>query len=65
MVPEKCLLNDRRCDELSRGDQFPTLQLYDLFNFLVKSGHKVRVIFVTGHWVDVDGLDDLERAQEF
>jgi phosphoenolpyruvate phosphomutase len=32
---------------------------------LVRSGSRVRVIYTTGHWLDVDSLDDLLAASEF
>ena len=28
-------------------------------------GHKLRVLYITGHWLDVDNLDDLSKAQSF
>jgi len=36
-----------------------------LFSRLVKAGADVRVIYVTGHWLDVDNAADLENAQKF
>jgi phosphoenolpyruvate phosphomutase len=32
---------------------------------LMRSGSRVRVIYTTGHWLDVDSLDDLLAASEF
>ena len=40
---------------LSRRPDAPGLQLYDLFNHLVRSGESVRVVYHMGHWLDVDG----------
>jgi hypothetical protein len=36
-----------------------------LFSRLVKSGADIRVLYVTGHWLDVDNATDLENAQKF
>ncbi len=52
-------------EELSGRDDFRKLHLCDLFNRLVEKGVKVRTLFITGHWLDVDSLDDLARAQAF
>jgi phosphoenolpyruvate phosphomutase len=52
-------------DELSGRDDFRRLQLFDLFNHLIEKGVQVRVLFIAGHWRDVDNLDDLTRAQVF
>jgi phosphoenolpyruvate phosphomutase len=51
--------------ELSKRADFARLQLDDLFNQLIRAGHPVKVIYVTGHWLDVDNLDDLSQAQAF
>jgi phosphoenolpyruvate phosphomutase len=32
---------------------------------LMRRGEKVRVIYTTGHWLDVDSLDDLLAASDF
>jgi len=52
-------------EDLSGRDDFNQLHLFDLFNHLVEKGVKIRVLFITGHWLDVDNLDDLSRAQSF
>jgi len=52
-------------DALGSHEDFNQLGLLDLFNHLVNQGAKVRVLFITGHWLDVDNLDDLSRAQSF
>jgi phosphoenolpyruvate phosphomutase len=51
--------------ELQARDDFRTLRFDHLFNHLVARGHQVQVLYVTGHWLDVDDLDDLARAQAF
>jgi phosphoenolpyruvate phosphomutase len=51
--------------ELGKRDDFRQLQLHDLFNHLVRGGHPIRVVYITGHWLDVDNLEDLSQAQAF
>lgn len=33
-----------------------------LLNTLIKQGHKIRVIYTAGHWLDVDSLEDVVKA---
>ena len=40
-------------------------KLPDLINALVASGAEVRALYTTGHWLDVDSLDDLLHAGNF
>lgn len=37
----------------------------DLMNHLIRQGHKPRVVYVTGHWLDVDDAFDLANARNF
>ena len=37
----------------------------DLLNRLVAAGHRVRVQYITGHWLDVDDSFDLAKARNF
>lgn len=37
--------------------------LLDLFQRLRDAGHEVRVVYVTGHWFDVDDASDLAKAR--
>lgn len=39
--------------------RFETLQIVDLLNALVERGVRVQVLYVRGHWTDVDRLADL------
>ena len=36
-----------------------------LFEELVKHGMDVRVVYTTGHWLDVDSLYDVIQAAKF
>lgn len=44
---------------------FDQLTLGDLLNYVVEQGESVRVIYIHGHWIDVNSLADLERANAF
>ena len=51
--------------ELAEGEDFHQKRFKDLLNLIVSRGHRVKVIYITGQWVDVDTLDDYSRAHEF
>jgi phosphoenolpyruvate phosphomutase len=51
--------------ELGQRDDFAELHLYHLLNHLATQGHQIRVVYIAGHWLDVDNLDDLAKAQSF
>jgi phosphoenolpyruvate phosphomutase len=51
--------------ELARRPDFRTLRFDDLFKNLLEQKQRVQVLYITGHWLDVDDLDDLARAQGF
>ncbi|MCU7840364.1 MAG: phosphoenolpyruvate mutase [Candidatus Thiodiazotropha sp. (ex Troendleina suluensis)] len=36
-----------------------------LINEIVRRGHSVRVIYTTGHWLDIDSLDDVVQGGSF
>jgi phosphoenolpyruvate phosphomutase len=52
-------------DELSARPDFAELSMRDLINHLVAQGRSIRVIYIHGHWLDVNSLSDLEHAGEF
>lgn len=43
----------------------PSCSMADLLNDLLASGHPVAVQYIHGHWLDVNSLEDLGRAEEF
>ena len=51
--------------ELQQRPEFDRMRFDDLFRHLLASGVEVRVLFITGHWLDVDNHDDLAAAQTF
>jgi phosphoenolpyruvate phosphomutase len=42
-----------------------TAKLHNLLSELVRRGERVRVIYTTGHWLDVDSLADVLAANRF
>lgn len=54
------LVNEMAADPANRQ-----AKLHHLFDEFVRAGGRVRVIYTTGHWLDVDSLDDVLAAGEF
>jgi phosphoenolpyruvate phosphomutase len=52
-------------DRLSQRPDFARLGMPDLLNDLIERGLPVKVLYVHGHWLDVNDLADLERANAF
>ena len=52
-------------EQLRVDDKFGSLGVPDLINRLIRNGHAPQVQYVTGHWMDINNLDDLQRAGEF
>ena len=52
-------------DKLRAEDRFETAGVPDLLNELIAAGRRIDVIYITGHWLDVNDLDDLRAASEF
>jgi len=52
-----------RC--LEKRADFHSLSVTDLLNHIAASGHPVHVIYVSGHWLDVNNLPDIEQAGAF
>ena len=56
---------ERALDALADDVNFDRLSVGDLLNHIVAQGHPVRVIYIHGHWLDVNSLRDLELAGRF
>ncbi|MEQ8661555.1 MAG: phosphoenolpyruvate mutase, partial [Gammaproteobacteria bacterium] len=52
-------------DTLATRADFATLGMRDLLNALIDAGQRVHVVYVNGHWLDVNSLSDLEHAGAF
>lgn len=51
--------------EMQSEEGFANYGIPDLLNRLVAAGCKPQVQFVNGHWMDINRLEDLQRAEEF
>ena len=51
--------------ELAAGEDFHRQTMPDLINYLVQQGKHIHVHYVNGHWLDVNSLDDIDRASDF
>ena len=52
-------------DRLGQSGKLSTAGLCDLFNNLIDAGQEVQILYITGHWLDVDNRSDLEAARSF
>ncbi|MEX0952149.1 MAG: phosphoenolpyruvate mutase [Gammaproteobacteria bacterium] len=44
---------------------FEKFGLPDLLNHLIDQGHSIHVHYINGHWLDVNTLEDIDRASDF
>ena len=51
--------------KLKMSSDFDLAKFHDLFSFLVSEGHNIRIVYTTGHWLDIDTVDDLLEAGNF
>lgn len=56
---------DAAIESLQKQDNFHQLTIPDLLNYLVSQGKKINVHYIHGHWLDVNALDDIDRASDF
>ena len=52
-------------DTLRARPDFARLDMPDLLNALVAAGYRVKVLYVHGHWLDVNDHESLNRAVDF
>jgi len=52
-------------DQLRNEGQFENCGVPQLINRLVENGHAPQVQYISGHWMDINNLEDLQRAGEF
>ncbi|MCK6596378.1 MAG: isocitrate lyase/phosphoenolpyruvate mutase family protein, partial [Bacteriovoracaceae bacterium] len=50
---------------MMKADNFMTKKIPDLLNELAKKGQTVNVLYIDGHWMDIDHLSDLDKGQIF
>jgi len=51
--------------QLRREEGFDQMGMPDLLNRLVEIGHAPQVQYISGHWMDINNLEDLQRASDF
>jgi phosphoenolpyruvate phosphomutase len=51
--------------QLRAGADFDQLGVPDLINRLIENGHAPQVQYISGHWMDINNLEDLSRAADF
>jgi len=52
-------------EQLRREQEFDRMGVPDLLNRLVENGHAPQVQYISGHWMDINNLEDLQRASDF
>lgn len=52
-------------EEISEIQNFNKMKLPDLLNTLIEKGVSVKVVYIDGHWLDVDNLHDLKNVIEY
>jgi phosphoenolpyruvate phosphomutase len=51
--------------QLQADPGFGRMDVPELVNRLVANGHAPQVQYITGHWMDINNLEDLQRAGDF
>ena len=51
--------------QLQNEESFARFGVPDLINQLVANGHAPQVQYISGHWMDINNLEDLQRAGDF
>ena len=52
-------------EQLRGEEQFEDCSVPELINRLVENGHAPQVQYISGHWMDINNLEDLQRAGDF
>lgn len=50
---------------LEQREDFARLRMATVFTELLKRGHRVDVVYINGHWIDIDELQDFSDASTF
>jgi phosphoenolpyruvate phosphomutase len=51
--------------EIGADAGFRKMRMAELFRLLVARGKKIEVVYVRGHWLDVDDMHDVVAASNF
>ena len=52
-------------ETLAQRDDFAKLNLPDLLNHIARQGQPIKVHYINGHWLDVNSVNDIDRASDF
>ncbi|MBI4429748.1 MAG: phosphoenolpyruvate mutase [Ignavibacteriales bacterium] len=52
-------------EKLSQKSEFCRLNMSDLLNELLATGVQIRVLYIEGHWLDVDTLEDIGKTTAY
>jgi phosphoenolpyruvate phosphomutase len=52
-------------NDLKARPDFGSLNMRDLLNHLVAQGRRVKVLYIHGHWLNVNSLEDVNPAHDF
>ena len=52
-------------DQLRSEPGFEGMAVPDLINRLIENGHAPQVQYISGHWMDINNVQDLARASDF
>ena len=55
----------KAAEELNAKPHANKYSLADLLNQIIKNGHRIRVIYIHGHWLNINSLVDLGEAGDF
>ncbi len=50
---------------LSKDNKLHQMRMTELFNELISRDHEIRVVYIHGHWLDVDDIKDISIASIF
>ena len=63
--PQGRIWLEQALDELENQAGFDQLTLPDLLNHLTRQGRTITVHYINGHWLDVNSVNDIDRAGDF
>ena len=52
-------------DDMRKEGSLNSANMIDLFRRLQQNGTTLNVVYITGHWLDVDNMSDLSEAETF
>lgn len=65
LSPKGAELTREFIEQRSTDPDFSNMDIRDLINNFVERGIKVKIQYISGHWIDVNNIDDLTLASAF